>query len=292
MAKTIVGLFDTFADAQTVVDDLIHAGFDRNDISMVSRNQATSLNTAHAIDTPETDTSSTAEAAGGRAIGGTRVTVSTLDAMADQVYALMRRDGAVDIDTTAGGSHKEGGNRFDATADPHDFRDTTSSTQEQRNDRSITDFSYLPATSESAPVIAKQQAAEHTTSDVSPDSPEPALSGDTEYGDSLVDNWKESSKIGTVGGTLVGAVTGAAMGAVGGPVGVVIGGITGAASGGGLGAVTDAEAEAIEDETSRRDNEIDTRSPTYQSAAANAHTPRNEPHAKSDSSHQGDQENA
>jgi len=38
MAKTIVGLFDTFAHAQAAVNDLISAGFNRDDISVVANN--------------------------------------------------------------------------------------------------------------------------------------------------------------------------------------------------------------------------------------------------------------
>ncbi len=40
MAKTIVGLFDTFAHAQSAVNDLISAGFNRDDISVVANNAA------------------------------------------------------------------------------------------------------------------------------------------------------------------------------------------------------------------------------------------------------------
>lgn len=38
MAKTIVGLFDTFAHAQSAVNDLTSAGFDRDEISVVANN--------------------------------------------------------------------------------------------------------------------------------------------------------------------------------------------------------------------------------------------------------------
>lgn len=38
MARTIVGLFDTFAQAQSAVNDLISAGFSRDDISVVANN--------------------------------------------------------------------------------------------------------------------------------------------------------------------------------------------------------------------------------------------------------------
>jgi uncharacterized protein (TIGR02271 family) len=38
MAKTVVGLFDNYSEAQSVVNDLVNAGFDRNEISVVASN--------------------------------------------------------------------------------------------------------------------------------------------------------------------------------------------------------------------------------------------------------------
>ena len=40
MAKTVVGLFDDFAEAQSVVQDLVNAGFSRNDISIAANQTA------------------------------------------------------------------------------------------------------------------------------------------------------------------------------------------------------------------------------------------------------------
>ena len=40
MAKTVVGLFDDFAEAQTVVQELVDAGFSRNDISIAANQTA------------------------------------------------------------------------------------------------------------------------------------------------------------------------------------------------------------------------------------------------------------
>lgn len=44
MAKTVVGLFDTFAEAQSAVNDLISAGFGRDDISVVANNASGEFN--------------------------------------------------------------------------------------------------------------------------------------------------------------------------------------------------------------------------------------------------------
>ena len=48
MAKTVVGLFDDFAEAQSVVQDLVNAGFRREDIS-IAANQTASGNTGGAV---------------------------------------------------------------------------------------------------------------------------------------------------------------------------------------------------------------------------------------------------
>ena len=39
MAKTVVGLFRSVSDAQTVVSELVSAGFDRNDISVLAKSE-------------------------------------------------------------------------------------------------------------------------------------------------------------------------------------------------------------------------------------------------------------
>src|SRR3712207_3518624 len=80
MAKTIVGLFDTFEEAQSVVQDLVNSGFDRNQISLVA-NDADSRygrqygGTSGSKDTvmTERDKQETAEAAGSGAVAGSVV---------------------------------------------------------------------------------------------------------------------------------------------------------------------------------------------------------------------------
>lgn len=63
MAKTIVGLFDTFAEAQDVVQDLIDNGFRREDISVISRDNDSEREVG--------EESGAAEGAGTGAVGGT-----------------------------------------------------------------------------------------------------------------------------------------------------------------------------------------------------------------------------
>ena len=62
MAKTVVGLFDDFTTAQNVVQDLVNAGFSRNDVS-IAANQTAAGNTGDAM------TGTAAGAGEGHAVG-------------------------------------------------------------------------------------------------------------------------------------------------------------------------------------------------------------------------------
>lgn len=64
MAKTVIGLFDNFAEAQRVVQDLVDSGFQREDISIVSND----ANRERAVANGE---NVAAEGAGAGAVGGT-----------------------------------------------------------------------------------------------------------------------------------------------------------------------------------------------------------------------------
>lgn len=63
--RTAVGLFDTFGEAQSVVDDLVTQGFNRNDISIVSNDSGRDVNT-----TTTTTDSNADGAATGALVGG------------------------------------------------------------------------------------------------------------------------------------------------------------------------------------------------------------------------------
>ncbi len=67
MAKTVVGLFDTFGEAQSVVQDLMDNGFRREDISVVANENATGRERM----VGDTHENAAAEGAGAGAVGGT-----------------------------------------------------------------------------------------------------------------------------------------------------------------------------------------------------------------------------
>lgn len=71
--------------------------------------------------------------------------------------------------------------------------------------------------------------------------------------------WKESRKIGTVGGTIAGAAAGAAVGSLGGPIGSLIGGVAGALSGAAVGATGDTLGETLMEQEEGNMPGMDTR---------------------------------
>lgn len=67
MAKTVVGLFETYGEAQHVVQDLMDSGFRREDISVVANDSSRSTSDTRAVGAD----SKADEAAGAGAVGGT-----------------------------------------------------------------------------------------------------------------------------------------------------------------------------------------------------------------------------
>lgn len=271
MAKTVVGLFDTFSAAQGVVQDLVNAGFRREDISVVTNDEQSKASRelggsdqqaadgagtgavsgtvvgglvglavgagllaipgigpvlaagplAAAIGTTTAAVGAAAAGAGvgaaagglvgalvgagipdmeanyyseGIRRGGTLVTVSAPDSMANQAFSVMQRHGAVNMEDRSSQWRKSGWERFDATGEPY-----------QRGENN---------------------------------------------GNELGNDWEASSKVGTGTGAVAGAATGAAAGSVAGPVGTVVGGVVGAAVGGGVGAAGDVAGKNAEDDLS------------------------------------------
>lgn len=198
MTKTIVGLFDTFAEAQTVVQDLVDGGFDRSRISVVA-NDAQGEYASYANNSGEH--SNAADGAGAGAVtgtvaggvlgllvgvgalaipgigpvlaagplaaalgstalgagigaaaggllggligagvpeedanyyaegvrrGGSLVTVSSSDDMAERAYDIMQRHGAVDIDERGAQWQGSGWSRFDENAQPYTAQEISS----------------------------------------------------------------------------------------------------------------------------------------------------------------------
>ena len=77
MAMTVVGLFDTMNEAQSVVQDLVNGGFNRNDIGLTANNTKGEYKNTASTSTTETGTENgetkAGDDAGAGAVGGTVV---------------------------------------------------------------------------------------------------------------------------------------------------------------------------------------------------------------------------
>ena len=131
MAKTLVALYDTFTDAERVVQELIEDGFSRSDIhlavdhtkgrapyaSSVERDSA--YEGAHLVDTladlgvPYDESNSYAE---GVRRSGALVVVESSDDRAERGMEMLRRLHPVDIHERTAQWRHEGWTGYDATA--------------------------------------------------------------------------------------------------------------------------------------------------------------------------------
>lgn len=138
MAKTLVGLYDGFTEADRVVQDLLDNGFARQDISLATHESGghhgdyTYSETAssadrrillHKLEThgiPEDDANMYAE---GVRRGGSLVVLKTSDARADRGLDIMNNADLVDIDERVAHWRQEGWTYFDPDATPHAVTD-------------------------------------------------------------------------------------------------------------------------------------------------------------------------
>jgi uncharacterized protein (TIGR02271 family) len=138
MAKTLIGLYDTFTEAEQVVKELEKHGFSRSDIRLATHNtggvtnkyvdytyaetrsstgrgrELINLLTDYGV--PQNEADSYAE---GVRRGGTLVVVKANESEADRGLEIMSQLQPVDIDERVGAWRKEGWNRFDPEAEPY-----------------------------------------------------------------------------------------------------------------------------------------------------------------------------
>jgi uncharacterized protein (TIGR02271 family) len=99
MAKTVIGLFDDSRQTQHIVQALGDAGFRREDIRTLTRQEEASVGTLSAYGVPEAEASYYAE---GLRRGGTVVLVDAADDRADRAVAIMERAPTVDREARTG----------------------------------------------------------------------------------------------------------------------------------------------------------------------------------------------
>jgi hypothetical protein len=281
MAKTVVGLFDTTAEAQSAVQELINSGFQRNDISLVANDAKGEYASYREVGATG---SSTAEGAGAGAIGG---------GVLGGVFGLLVGVGALAIPGigpvlaagplaaalgAAGASTLVGAGIGAATggiigalvgagipeADAGFYaegvrRGGTLVLVKSSDDMAQRAYDVMQRYG--AVDVDERSGSWRTSGWKGFDANAEPYTGTTD----IDDKWKRSSKVGTAVGGVAGAATGAAIGAVGGPVGMAFGGVAGAATGAGVGAAGDVAGESAEEAYKRYDNDFRTH---YQTTAS------------------------
>jgi hypothetical protein len=294
MAKTVVGLFDNFTDAQNVVQELVNAGFERSEISLLANDQRGEYSRAVG-DTGESAAGegAAAGAIGGGVLGGVLGLLVGVGALAipgigpvlaaGPLAAALGTAGAstlvgAGIGAAAGGIigalvgagipeedanfYAEGVRRGGTLVLVRSSDDMANRAYDVMQRYGAVDVDKRGAEWRSSGWNRFDDTAApytSTTSDYDTRTSSSMGSGSTD----LDDKWRESSKVGTAGGTVAGAATGAAIGSAGGPVGTVIGGVAGAVTGAGVGAAGDIAGESAEDHFSRYDNDYRTHYQTY-----------------------------
>jgi uncharacterized protein (TIGR02271 family) len=156
MAKTLVGLYDTFTDAQQVVQELEKSGFYRHNISLAThsaedvKNQHVDyiyaekmsstdkgrelINVLTDYGVPQNEADAYAE---GVRRGGALVLVKATEGETDRGLAIMKQLRPVDIDQRLEEWRQEGWNRFDPDAEPYAVADVTR--ERERYSKRMTD---------------------------------------------------------------------------------------------------------------------------------------------------------
>jgi hypothetical protein len=301
MAKTVVGLFDTFAEAQSVVQQLANSGFQREDISLIANDARGEYAKARAVG----DTSSVAEGAGagalgGGVLGGVLGLLVGIGALAIPGIGPVLAAGPLAAALGAAGASTLVGAGVGAAAGgvigalvgagiPEE--DANFYAEGVRRGGTLVMVKADDAMAQNAYDIMRRYGAVDvdersgswrqtgwdrfnpnaepyvgdTASDYTTTGTARTYRSDTPLSDKtdVDEKWERSSKLGTAGGTVAGAATGAAIGSVGGPVGTAIGGVAGAVTGAGVGAAGDVAGETAKESFETYDSDFHNHYNTY-----------------------------
>jgi len=283
MAKTVVGLFDTSAEAQSAVQELINSGFQRNDISLVANDAHGQYANYREVGATG---SSTAEGAGAGAIGGgvlggvlgLLVGVGALAIpgigpvlAAGPLAAALGAAGAstlvgAGIGAAAGGIIGAlvgaGIPEEDAGFYAEGVRRGGTLVLVKSSD-DMAQRAYDVMQRYGAVDVDERGSSWRASGWKGFDTNAEPYTGKTD----MDEKWERSSKVGTTAGAVAGAATGAAIGSAAGPVGTAVGGVAGAVTGAGVGAAGDVAGKSYEEgDYARYDNDFRTH---YQTSATN-----------------------
>ncbi|HEU4326463.1 MAG TPA: general stress protein [Roseiflexaceae bacterium] len=255
MTQTIVGLFDTPAQANQVVQDLVSSGVRREDISIVA-NDATGEYTRAVGDTSDTASAAGAGALSGGVLGGVLGLLVGIGALAipgigpvvaaGPLAAALGSAGAGTL-IGAGTGAVTGGLLGALVGAGVPETDAHVYTEGVRRGGTLVSVTSTDERSSYVVDIMRRNGVV----DINNRGNEWRQSGwdrfDPASGPYEAD-WQQSSKVGTTGGAVAGAATGAAIGSAGGPIGTIVGGAAGAAAGAGIGSAGDVAGERAEDD--------------------------------------------
>ena len=262
MTKTVVGLFDTAAEAQSVVQELINSGFQRNDISLVANDAKGEY--ANYREVGGTGSSAVegagAGAVGGGVLGGVLGLLVGVGALAIPGIGPVLAAGPLAALGAAGASTLVGAGigaaaggivgalvgagipEADAGFYAEGVRRGGTLVLVKSSD-DMAQRAYDAMRRYGAVDVDERSGSWRESGWNSFDPNAEPYTGATD----IDDKWERSSKVGTTGGAVAGAATGAAIGSAGGPVGMAVGGVAGAVAGAGVGAAGDVAGESFEE---------------------------------------------
>lgn len=248
MAKTVVGLFDTRAEAEQVTQALVDSGVARDDISVVANDSANGTAVGDTSTTGDSAATGAATGAvGGGVLGGALGLLVGLGALAIPGIGPIIAAGPIAAALGAAGTTALVGAGIGAVSggllgalvgagipeeDAHYYAEGVrrgGTLVMARVDDTLTGTAYNVMQQYGA-IDIENRGAEWRSSGWDRFNPEGG-------------EWERSSKVGTTGGAVAGAATGAAIGSAGGPIGTVIGGAAGAFTGAMAGGAGDAVGE-------------------------------------------------
>jgi hypothetical protein len=279
MAKTVIGLFDSFDEAQRAVDDLLRFGVRRDDISLVARDEHGDMSRAR-----EVGDTGAAESAGAGAVGGSLVggalgllvgtglliipgigPVLAAGPLAAGIGTIAAAAGATALGAglgaaaggLLGGLLGAGVPEDEAQAYVEGVRRGGTLLSVQAADVEADDVREIMIRNGAVDMGRRSDewrtggwaGGQDNNIDTTAVEDNSIPRGDSYSiaGHQAVNEYEDSSKAGTVTGTAAGAATGAMIGAPGGPIGAVVGGVAGAITGAAAGAAGDVAGERAED---------------------------------------------
>jgi hypothetical protein len=275
MAKTVVGLFDTAAEAQSVVQELTNSGFQREEISLVANDARGEYANYRSVGGTESSAAegAGAGAVGGGVLGGVLGLLVGIGALAIPGIGPVVAAGPLVAALTGAGIGAAAGGLIgalvgagipeeDAGFYAEGVRRGGTLVMVKTSD-DMAQRAYDVMQRYGAVDVDERSGTWRETGWSGFDPNAQPYTGSTD----IDEKWERSSKIGTAGGAAAGAATGAAIGSVAGPVGTAVGGVAGAAAGAGIGAAGDVAGESIEDAYGRYDTDFRTH---YQSNATSS----------------------